>query len=62
MRLVNGSTTYEGRIELSIDNGVTWGTVCDESFDERDAAVVCNMLGYGRLLQLVVFDRSKKTL
>ncbi|KAH3690275.1 hypothetical protein DPMN_192154 [Dreissena polymorpha] len=48
VRLVNGSTSYEGRIELSIDNGVTWGTVCDDSFDERDAAVVCNMLGYGR--------------
>ncbi|KAH3788506.1 hypothetical protein DPMN_166651 [Dreissena polymorpha] len=48
VRLVNGSKSSEGRMELSIDNGVTWGTVCDDAFDNLDAAVVCNMLGYGR--------------
>ncbi|XP_076436243.1 scavenger receptor cysteine-rich type 1 protein M160-like [Babylonia areolata] len=42
-RLVNGSSTSEGRLELFY-NG-TWSTVCDDSFGEAEARVACRMLG-----------------
>ena len=46
VRLVAGSVPREGRVEYC-KNGL-WGSICRNSWDEKDAQVVCTQLGYGK--------------
>ncbi|XP_060589261.1 deleted in malignant brain tumors 1 protein-like [Ruditapes philippinarum] len=44
IRLVDGDDSQSGRVEIFIYNN--WYTVCDSLFDNKDASVICRMLGY----------------
>ncbi|XP_030573337.1 protein-lysine 6-oxidase [Drosophila novamexicana] len=37
----------EGRVEVSFDNGVKWGTICSTKWTKREGNVVCRQLGLG---------------
>ncbi|XP_033297335.1 uncharacterized protein LOC117204237 isoform X3 [Bombus bifarius] len=45
VRLANGSSPLEGRVEVR-HHGI-WGTVCDDDFSIATATVICRSLGYG---------------
>ena len=44
MRLQDGTDISNGRVEVC-QNGI-WGSVCSYTWDDKDASVVCNQLGY----------------
>ncbi|XP_041035675.1 scavenger receptor cysteine-rich type 1 protein M130-like [Carcharodon carcharias] len=63
LRLAAGFNNCSGRIEIFF-NG-TWGTVCDDSWDRHDAAVVCRHLNCGDPMWIpkgALFDPAKGTI
>ncbi|KAH3863712.1 hypothetical protein DPMN_026702 [Dreissena polymorpha] len=44
LELVDGHDEHSGRVEMVVNN--QQGTICDDQWDDNDAAVVCRMLGY----------------
>lgn len=43
-----------GRLQYQLYNG-TWGTICDNKFDENAASVACRQLGY-RTAKAVLYE------
>ena len=55
VRITGGTSPTIGRIEVCINS--TWGTICDESWDDRAASVVCRQLGHsphGKVVILIL--------
>ena len=46
LRLAGGRLSHEGRVEICFNH--QYGTICDDEWESRDAAVVCNQLGYSK--------------
>ena len=56
IRLRNGSRASQGRLEVFYKG--EWGAVCDNSFDNKDATVVCRALGYSGLVLMEALTLS----
>ena len=55
IRLAGGIQPREGRVEICINN--QWGTICDDSWDERGVNLVCSAL-YNEQSEFVTLTQS----
>ena len=58
VRLVGGSTSSAGILEIC--NNGRWNTVCRDSVDDREAALICRHIGFlpiGKLQAVVNYNK-----
>ena len=60
LRLVGGSSKYEGRVEIYYNN--QWGTICDDHWTLIEANIVCRSLGSPGAQQAVALGGQRWTL
>ncbi|XP_061193442.1 deleted in malignant brain tumors 1 protein-like [Saccostrea echinata] len=62
VRIVNGSSEYEGRVEVLINE--QWRSICDNGWDKNDADVTCKSIGYsgGLPVSSAVFGEGPETI
>ena len=53
LRLMNGSTSSEGRVEICYNN--TFGTICDDQWGRLDAKVACRQLGFSPISMQILY-------
>ncbi|KAL3866132.1 hypothetical protein ACJMK2_043462, partial [Sinanodonta woodiana] len=60
IQLVDGYNNQSGRVEVFLAGPDQWGTVCDDYWDDIDATVICNQLGFatGKALKGAIFGRG----
>lgn len=46
VRLVNSNDHLSGQVQIC--GGHQWNTICDDTFDDDDAGVVCRQLGFSQ--------------
>ena len=56
VRLMDGSTELEGRVEIC--TGGVWATVCGDNWAQVDATVVCRQLGHSALCEFSFLVRT----
>ena len=52
VRLEGGGSPASGRVSIGFNN--SWATICDKTWDKKDADVVCRKLGYNESLVATV--------
>lgn len=64
VKLTGGRKPSEGYVEMCVrqnNDTLLWGTLCDDHWDNRDAGVICSMLGYHRQSEIYYIQHKHES-